>query len=157
MWGPFKGIVGGILLILMAYLFSMQYLGLGLGTIQNCLQGGKVSGFAFLLKTLFTSITLNCGGSGGIVTPIFYVGSTSGNLFAQLFHLDLATFSALGLVALLSRRRQYSDCGKYYGYRVIRPANRSLRGSCLRYKLFGYWPSKCLSFPDIGFQEIKVY
>ncbi|MCX5707786.1 MAG: chloride channel protein [Candidatus Omnitrophica bacterium] len=101
-WGPLKGAMGGTLLVVMACLFSTQYLGLGLNTIENCLQGGKVSGFAFLLKTLFTSVTLNSGGSGGIVTPIFFVGSTSGNFFAQLFNLDIATFSALGLVALLA-------------------------------------------------------
>ena len=51
---------------------------------------------------MFTSITLNFGGSGGIVTPIFFVGATSGTLFAQIFGLHAPTFAALGLVAVLA-------------------------------------------------------
>lgn len=42
------------------------------------------------------------GGSGGIVTPIFFIGVTSGSLFAQIWGLDPATFSAIGMVALLA-------------------------------------------------------
>ncbi|MDD2714597.1 MAG: chloride channel protein [Candidatus Wallbacteria bacterium] len=101
-WSPLKGIAGGTILVILASLFSTQYLGLGLSTIESCLQGVKVSGFAFFLKALFTSLTLNFGGSGGIVTPIFFIGSTSGNLFAQIFNLNIGIFSALGFVALLA-------------------------------------------------------
>jgi H+/Cl- antiporter ClcA len=54
------------------------------------------------MKIIFTSITLNFGGSGGIVTPIFFIGATSGTLFAQITGLDIATFSAIGLVSLLA-------------------------------------------------------
>jgi len=54
------------------------------------------------VKAAFTSLTLNFGGSGGIVTPIFFVGATSGTLFAQIFGLDPPTFAALGLVAVLA-------------------------------------------------------
>jgi H+/Cl- antiporter ClcA len=54
------------------------------------------------MKIIFTSITLNFGGSGGIVTPIFFIGATSGTLFAEIMRLDIATFSAIGLVSLLA-------------------------------------------------------
>jgi len=73
-----------------------------LETIQNSLQGGKNVWYAFILKIIFTSITLNFGGSGGIVTPIFFIGATSGTLFAEIMRLDIATFSAIGLVSLLA-------------------------------------------------------
>ncbi|MDO9585325.1 MAG: chloride channel protein, partial [Syntrophales bacterium] len=63
-WDPLKGIVGGGLLIILTLLFSTRYLGLGLDTIEACLQGRTVAWYAFLLKILFTSITLNFGGSG---------------------------------------------------------------------------------------------
>ncbi len=52
--------------------------------------------------SLHPSITLNFGGSGGIVTPIFFIGATSGTLLAKLFNLDISTFSAIGLVSLLA-------------------------------------------------------
>jgi H+/Cl- antiporter ClcA len=99
---PLKGIVGGLAIIGLVFIFSKQYLGLGLETIQSSLEGAKTVWYAFILKIIFTSITLNLGGSGGIVTPIFFIGASSGTLFASLLRLDIATFSAIGLVALLA-------------------------------------------------------
>ncbi len=101
-WGPFKGIAGGAFLIILTLIFSSRYLGLGLETIKGSLEGGHVSPVAFILKMLFTSITLSFGGSGGIVTPIFFVGSTAGNAFGQLPGFDPAIFSAIGMVSLLA-------------------------------------------------------
>lgn len=99
---PLKGVIGGLALIGLVFMFSRQYLGLGLDTIQSCLEGAKIIWFAFLLKIIFTSITLNFGGSGGIVTPIFFIGASSGTLFAMLLGLDPGTFAAIGLVAVLA-------------------------------------------------------
>jgi H+/Cl- antiporter ClcA len=97
-----KPLLGGVLLIGFASLFSTQYLGLGLDTTEGALLGDKVPGYAFLAKILFTAITLNFGGNGGIVTPLFFIGATSGSFFANLFHLDSATFAALGFTALVA-------------------------------------------------------
>jgi H+/Cl- antiporter ClcA len=47
-------------------------------------------------------ITLSLGGSGGIITPIFFIGATAGTAFATVFGLDKATFGAIGLVGLLA-------------------------------------------------------
>ena len=101
-WAPYKGLLGGTVLVILALLFSTQYLGLGLDTIKSALEGGSVFPGAFLLKMLFTSITLSFGGSGGIVTPIFFVGATSGNVFSQMFGFDTAVFSAIGMVSVLA-------------------------------------------------------
>jgi H+/Cl- antiporter ClcA len=101
-WQPFKGVIGGFVLIGLTLIFSKEYLGLGIDTIESSLSGEKIVFYAFFVKTIFTSITLGFGGSGGIVTPIFFVGATSGNIFAQIFGLDIATFSALGFVSLLA-------------------------------------------------------
>jgi len=99
---PLKGILGGLVLISLVFIFSKQYLGLGLETIQSSLEGAKTVWYAFILKIIFTSITLNFGGSGGIVTPIFFIGAASGTLFATLLGLDVATFAAIGLVSVLA-------------------------------------------------------
>jgi len=101
-WKPLRAVLGGLLLIFLTLAFSNQYLGLGIQTIQRCLEGGEIVWYAFLLKIIFTSLTLNSGGSGGIVTPIFFIGATSGSLFARIFGADPSTFSAIGLVALLA-------------------------------------------------------
>ncbi|OQA88008.1 MAG: H(+)/Cl(-) exchange transporter ClcA [bacterium ADurb.Bin236] len=99
---PLRGIIGGCVLVVLVLVFSKRYLGLGLDTIQGGLQGRDIIWYAFIIKIIFTSITLNFEGSGGIVTPIFFVGVTSGCLFAKLFGLDTATFAAIGMVGLLA-------------------------------------------------------
>ena len=100
--------LGGILLIILAGIFGTQYLGLGMSTIKEVLgpfplMADSVPWYAFLAKTFFTSITLGVGGSGGIITPLFYIGATSGHLFGQMIGGDhVAMFAALGFVSVLS-------------------------------------------------------
>lgn len=99
---PLKAFLGGTIVVIMAFLFSTQYLGLGLSTIEASLEGAPPPWYAFIAKSVFTSVTLSFGGSGGIVTPIFFVGAAAGSFFAVMLGLDVATFSALGLVGLLA-------------------------------------------------------
>ncbi len=102
LWEPLKGLIGGAALVILALIFSDQFLGLGLETIESSLAGGNVVWYAFALKILFTCITLTFGGSGGMVTPIFFIGATFGVLLANLLGVDPATFAAIGMVSLLA-------------------------------------------------------
>lgn len=99
---PVKGLIGGVVLIGMTLIFSGQFLGSGLETIQTALRGERIVFYAFLMKALFTSITLNFGGSGGLIMPILFIGATSGSLFGDLLGLDRSTFAAVGFVSLLA-------------------------------------------------------
>jgi H+/Cl- antiporter ClcA len=99
---PYKGLLGGAFLVLLSFLVSTRYMGLGLETIRGALGDGQTPKSAFLLKMLFTSVTLNFGGSGGIVTPIFFVGAASGNTFGSLLGLEPAMFAAIGMVSVLA-------------------------------------------------------
>ncbi len=101
-WGPLKAALAGVVLILLTFGLSQDYLGLGLDTIEGALEGEKVVWWGFAAKVLFTSITLTFGGSGGIVTPIFFIGATFGSLVGSIMGVDPATFAAIGMVALLS-------------------------------------------------------
>lgn len=101
-WKPLKGLIAGAALVLLSWLFSTRYLGLGLDTITSVLKGEAVPGGAFVLKMLFTAITLSFGGSGGIVTPIFFVGATAGSSFGHAFGFDPSLFAGVGMVALLA-------------------------------------------------------
>ncbi|MDD4179758.1 MAG: chloride channel protein [Candidatus Margulisbacteria bacterium] len=101
-WQPLKGLLGGGALVVLTLIFSTRYLGLGLETIQAALNGEAIVWYAFLMKTLFTAITLSFGGSGGIITPIFFIGATAGVLFATVLGLSIATFAAIGMVSLLA-------------------------------------------------------
>ena len=96
-----KGVIGGSVVILIGTFFGTDSLGLGSAIIKDVFSGAKIVWYLFLLKIIITSITLNFGGSGGIVTPIFFVGATSGALVGQLTGNDPALFAAIGLIAVL--------------------------------------------------------
>lgn len=93
---------GGAALVLLALLLGRDYLGLGLEQTNNIIQGEGASFLAPFAKMVFTSITLNFGGSGGTLSPVFYIGATGGHLWATLFDLDTSFFAAIGMVALLA-------------------------------------------------------
>jgi H+/Cl- antiporter ClcA len=103
-WHPaVKALMGGGLLVVIGKGISIHYLGLGLDSIEAGLNGAVLPAGASLMKAIATAITLSSGGSGGVVTPIFFIGTAAGNLFAHLFNEPLvATFSAIGMVAMLA-------------------------------------------------------
>ena len=95
--------LGGVALVLLYFAAGDAYAGLGTDTINAVLAGTtRVFAGAFLLKILATSITLETGGSGGIVTPIFFVGATSGAALAPFFGVPSTFLAAVGLVAMLA-------------------------------------------------------
>jgi H+/Cl- antiporter ClcA len=103
-----KAFGGGLLIVILTLLFGEEYIGLGLDVISNAINPDPlyhidIHWYTFLLKTVFTSLSLGSGGSGGIITPIFYIGATSGYSFGTLFSPEhIVLFSALGFVSVLS-------------------------------------------------------
>jgi len=94
---------GGVFLAAFYGLFGPAYSGLGLSTIESALAGTfSLALAACLLKVVSTSVTLEVGGSGGIVTPLFFLGTTAGAAFARLFHLPVGAFAAFGMVGVLA-------------------------------------------------------
>lgn len=97
-----KSFVGGVFIVLIALLFSTDYLGLGLEVMESALEGGSIPWYAFIMKTITTSTTLNFGGSGGILTPIFFVGATFGSFMSSILKVDAGMLSAIGFVSVLA-------------------------------------------------------
>ncbi len=103
-----KAFVGGIIIVILALIFGEEYLGLGITTIESLLNPAPffsqdIPWYAFLLKMLFTSITLGAGGSGGILTPVFFIGASSGHAFASFVDPShIALFAGLGFVSVLA-------------------------------------------------------
>jgi H+/Cl- antiporter ClcA len=106
---PFKAhpyliaIAGGVFLAALYGVAGERYAGLGLATIEGTLNGTlRIVSAMFILKIMATSVTLEAGGSGGIVTPIFFIGVTSGAALAHLFGLPQPLLASFGSVALLA-------------------------------------------------------
>lgn len=103
-----KAFVGGSIIVVLTLIFGEQYIGLGLGTIgdalsQNPADYQDIHWYTFILKTIFTALSLGAGGSGGVITPIFYIGATSGNFFGSVISPDhISLFAALGFVSVVA-------------------------------------------------------
>ena len=62
--------------------------------------GGNADWYSFLLKMLFTAVTLSAGFKGGEIVPTFCIGATFGCVLGGLLGLDPGMAAALGLVGL---------------------------------------------------------
>lgn len=100
--GWVRAVLGGALLILLTLAVgSREYNGLSLPLIEQSFSARLFLG-AFLVKIIFTAVTLGTGFKGGEVTPLFCIGATLGNAFAQVTHQPIGYFAALGFVAVFS-------------------------------------------------------
>lgn len=98
-----RPVLGGITIIaLTGLVHSQQYLGLSLPLIEQSFTPQGVFWGAFLLKILFTAITLGTGFKGGEVTPLFCIGATLGAAFAKLTGQPMDLFAGLGFVAVFA-------------------------------------------------------
>ena len=88
-----------ILIVLTLLVGSRDYNGAGGNVIEAALAGHAVP-YAFLLKMLFTAVTLGAGFRGGEIVPTFFVGATFGCAAAPLLGLDPAFGGAIGMIAL---------------------------------------------------------
>jgi H+/Cl- antiporter ClcA len=96
-----RAIVGGLVLIGLTLLVgNRDYNGTGMDIIRTALEEGKASPVAFLLKILFTAVTLGCGFRGGEVVPTFFVGATFGCVVGPLLGLPAGFSAAISLVAV---------------------------------------------------------
>jgi H+/Cl- antiporter ClcA len=94
---------GGVFLAAFYSLVGDTYAGLGVPTIENALAAtSTIAVLAFLWKIVATAVTLETGGSGGIVTPLFFIGATSGAALAHLLHLPTGLFAAFGFVSVVA-------------------------------------------------------
>lgn len=92
--------VGAVLIVLLSLLFSSgDYNGAGTEVIAKAM-AGKVKPEAFLIKIIFTAITIAAGFKGGEIVPAFFVGSTFGCVVAPLLGLDASFAAATGFISL---------------------------------------------------------
>lgn len=100
---PLRPVLGGLMVIGMTLVLGKQdYLGLSLPLIKDTMNGTGVEPLAFLLKVIFTAVTLGTGFVGGEVTPLFVMGATAGYSIGRLLGIDPAFMAALGFVAVFA-------------------------------------------------------
>lgn len=102
-WPPLRPVIGGAVVVGLALLLNTtDYLGLSLPLIRQSLDGTGVIALAFLLKLIFTAITLGTGFVGGEVTPLFVIGATLGYSLGGVLGIDPAWLASVGFVAVFA-------------------------------------------------------
>ena len=93
-------VVGGFLVIGLTLLVGCRdYNGAGMDIVEHALEGeGKA--LAFLLKIIFTAVTIEAGFKGGEIVPSFFIGATLGCAAAPLIGMDAGFGAALGLIGV---------------------------------------------------------
>ncbi len=112
---------GGCILVILTLLAgNRNYNGAGMDIIAGCFKG-EVRPEAFLLKIIFTAITIGAGYKGGEIVPAFFTGATFGCLFGNLLGFAPPLCAAAGMTAVF--------CGV---------TNCPVSALCLSFELFGF-------------------
>jgi len=95
-----RALIVGIIISMASLLcFMGRYSGLGTNLIFLSFSG-EVYGFDWILKLMFTIVTLAAGYQGGEVTPLFAIGATLGAFLAAPLGLPVMLSAALGYSAV---------------------------------------------------------
>ena len=104
-----RAALGGALVLALTLLVGLvqgdplgfqTYNGAGGNLITAAVEEGHALTWDFLLKLLFTALTLGCGFRGGEIVPTFACGATFGCVAAPLLGLAPSCGAALGMTAL---------------------------------------------------------
>lgn len=90
---------GAIVVLLTLFVGDYTYNGTGGEMIVSAFTKSPFFA-AFLIKMVFTAITLGSGFKGGEIFPVFFIGSSFGSVFAPLLGLDCSVGAAVGMTAI---------------------------------------------------------
>jgi H+/Cl- antiporter ClcA len=106
---PARGFIGGLIILALTVglavttgLQTTDYLGLSLSLLAKAVNGEQLATGAFLVKILFTAISLAAGFKGGEVTPLFVIGATAGYTLAGWLGLPAEMLAKLGFLAVFA-------------------------------------------------------
>lgn len=121
---PYRvALAGGASLALFYHCAGGEYAGLGIVTIDAALSGtAHLLLLAFVWKIAATALTLETGGSGGIVTPLFFIGATGGAALAHVLHLPEGVFAAFGFVAVVAAAANTPIAAAVMGMELLPPS-----------------------------------
>ena len=92
--------VGGVVIVILTLIVGSQdYNGAGMSIVNNAFTGNSRYE-AFILKIIFTALTLGAGYRGGEIIPVFFTGATFGNVMGRIMNLSPSFGAGIGLISL---------------------------------------------------------
>lgn len=100
-WNKYASVfaAGTTVVLLTVLLRTSDYMGTGMHIIAKAIDG-EVRPEAFLLKIIFTALTLGACYKGGEIVPSFFVGATFGCLAGQIMGISPSLCAGVGMVSV---------------------------------------------------------
>ena len=92
-------VAGAIIILLTLIVGNYDYNGTGMDIVKKALDG-EAKPEAFILKILFTAVTLGGGYKGGEIVPVFFTGATFGNTMGRILNLSPSFGAGVGVIGL---------------------------------------------------------
>ena len=116
-----RAVAGGCFIIVLTLLVGDQtYNGSGMHVIEEAVEGHVVPE-AFLLKMIFTALTIGAGYKGGEIVPSLFIGASVGCMFGNFIGFSPSLCAAVGMTSLF--------CGV---------TNCPISSLLISFELFGY-------------------
>lgn len=92
---------GALIILLTLVLGTRDYLGSGMGIIIDIFEHNTQAAFyVFLLKIIFTALTIGSGFKGGEIVPSFCIGAAFGSFAAAFMGMPITLVAACGMVGV---------------------------------------------------------
>jgi H+/Cl- antiporter ClcA len=113
-----KPIVSGVLFIGLTLLFGTDYHSLGIPVIERSFLN-QTDWYVFLVKIVFTIVTLSGGFKGGEATPLFFIGATLGSALSFVFPLPVGLLAGAGFIAVFGAATKTPLASIVIGYELF--------------------------------------
>lgn len=161
---PFlRAAVGGAAIILLTVLAgTTDYNGAGMDIITAAVEQGRANPAAFLLKLIFTAVTLAAGFKGGEVVPAFFVGATFGCAAGPLLGIDAGFAAAIGLTAVFCGATNCPIASIFLAVELFGDGGLLYFAAacCISYVLSGYsglYSSQTFSSSKLGARPLQAH
>ena len=95
-----RGVIGASAVVLLTVASgTFDYNGAGMNIVEKAL-AGDARAYDFILKIIFTAITIAAGFKGGEIVPAFFVGATFGCVLGPILGIGSGFAAAIGMVAV---------------------------------------------------------
>lgn len=131
---------GALVLLLTLLVGEQTYNGAGDAVIRRMLAGETISE-AFLLKLVFTALTLGAGFRGGEIVPVLFTGAAFGTVVGPLLGLSQSFGGALGMTAVFCGATNCPITSILLAYELFTSRGLPLYALCcaISYMLSGYY------------------
>ena len=158
-----RAVVGGTVIVALTYLCgTTDYNGAGMEIVTAAVEEGQAHPAAFLLKLLFTAITLSAGYKGGEVVPSFFVGATFGCVAAPLLGIPAGAGAAIGMIAVFCGATNCPIASVFLAVELFGDGGMLYFAvaCCISYMLSGYsglYSSQTIMYSKLKAQYINVH